>query len=361
MSDSSSVTDSGPFEEQRRIFDLLSQETRHLVIQFILGHPEHLMSLDELAYAIPKSKAAITDQLDTLVDAGLLSRYTYEPNEGRRDLPSKFYGPTERGIEILYEYKYLRGVPVARSLYDHARKSEKIERHENAPRPSLPNRVEKALSMDETGIESGLDSFIREENAQTPTVEDQVKFVESLSNLGIGPDHEGRTRRQLEAELASQLNHPIGILLDSLVEVGLVEEIRPTGPEILAVSDRINEIVDGHVEAEVERNLEALVDHMDGELRVSSTENIQSSSPPTAADGAGESIRSLLAREFDVSPEQVESHLREGDRLSKLNAAVEAIENSEWTTKGDEYGKINYVRPPNRYRLTEKAVELADD
>ena len=141
MSDSSSASESGPFEEQRRIFDLLSQETRHLIIQYILGHPEHLASLAELDYMIPKSKAAISDQLDNLIEAGILDLYRYEPSEDKRDLPSKFYGFTERGIAVLHEYNYLRGVPVARALYKNTRKSQKIERHENAPRPALPQPV----------------------------------------------------------------------------------------------------------------------------------------------------------------------------------------------------------------------------
>ena len=150
MSDSSSSSGSGPFEEQRRIFDLLSQETRHLVVQYVLGHPEHLASLDELDYMIPKSKAAISDQLDNLIEAGILDRYRYEPSEDTRDLPSKFYGLTEQGVDILHEYNYLRGVPIARALYKNTRKSEKIERHEEAPRPELPNSVSEALSANDS-------------------------------------------------------------------------------------------------------------------------------------------------------------------------------------------------------------------
>ena len=146
MGDSSSASKGRPFEEQRRIFELLSQETRHLIIQYVLGHPEHLASLDELDYMIPKSKAAINDQLDNLVEAGILGLYRYEPSEDKRDLPSKFYGLTERGIEVLHEYNYLRGVLMARALYENTRKSEKIERHENAPRPDLLAEVRSAFS-----------------------------------------------------------------------------------------------------------------------------------------------------------------------------------------------------------------------
>jgi DNA-binding HxlR family transcriptional regulator len=149
MSDSSSATRAGPFEEQRRIFELLSQETRHLVVQFVLGHPKHLASLDELNHMIPKSKAAISDQLDTLVQSGILNLYRHEPSEEKRDLPSKFYGLTEYGVETLYEYNYLRGVPAAQALYKNTRKSEKIERHQEAPRPDLPQSVREALTTDE--------------------------------------------------------------------------------------------------------------------------------------------------------------------------------------------------------------------
>ena len=147
--------DVGPFAEQQRLFELLSQDTRHLIIQELLGHPDHLMSLAEFEYMTGKSQAAITDQLETLIDAGILAQYTYEPSETKRDLPSKFYGFTEYGIGILYDYKYLRGLPVTRALYENTRKTEKIKRHEAAPRPELPDAVTAALEFDEPELVAG--------------------------------------------------------------------------------------------------------------------------------------------------------------------------------------------------------------
>jgi len=144
----------GPFAEQQRLFKLLSQDTRHLIIQELLGHPTHLMSLAELEYMTGKSQAAIKDQLETLIEAEILARYTHEPSEDKRDLPSQFYGFTERGVEILHDYKYLRGLPVARALYENTRKTEKIERHESAPRPDLPATVAEALEFDEPDLDS---------------------------------------------------------------------------------------------------------------------------------------------------------------------------------------------------------------
>ncbi|MFC6799851.1 winged helix-turn-helix domain-containing protein [Haladaptatus sp. DYSN1] len=153
MSESNGAADTGPFAEQQRLFKLLSQDTRHLIIQELLGHPAHLMSVSELEYMVGKSQAAIKDQVETLIEAGILAQYTYEPSKGKRDLPSQFYGFTTRGVEILYDYKYLRGVPIARALYENTRKTEKVERHEAAPRPSLPTAVVEALTFDEPEFE----------------------------------------------------------------------------------------------------------------------------------------------------------------------------------------------------------------
>jgi predicted transcriptional regulator len=149
MSDTHPEGFEDPFAEQQRMRVLLSQETRHLIIQLILGHPAHLVSLAELDYMIPKNEAAILDQLETLQEAGILDVYVHEPNASTRNLPSKFWGPTERGVEILYEHNFLRGVPIARAVYEETQKSERVMRHENASRPHLPEAVTNALEFDE--------------------------------------------------------------------------------------------------------------------------------------------------------------------------------------------------------------------
>jgi predicted transcriptional regulator len=149
MSHTAGDTFEDPFAEQREMRELLSQETRHLIVQCLLGHPHHLASLAELAYMIQRNEGAILDQLETLQEAGLVDVYVHEPNESTRDLPSRFWGPTERGVEVLYEHNFLRGVPVARAVYEETSKSEKVRRHETAPRPLLPDAVQEALQFEE--------------------------------------------------------------------------------------------------------------------------------------------------------------------------------------------------------------------
>lgn len=371
MSDAPAADDGGPFEEQRRIYELLSQETRHLVLQYVLGHPSHLPSLDELAHMMPKNKAAIRDQLEVLAEAGILERYEYPPNENSRDLPSQFYGPTEYGVDVLAEYNYLRGLPVARAIYDNTRLSEKARRHRDAPRPDLPPAVEGALAIDETEDRPDYDriaQYVRERKADAHSADAQIEVVKAFHEAGIGPDHEGIKRTELLERLDVDIEYRPRTVLKHLVDLDLLEETAPPGPDVFAISERIDEIVNGRVTREAEENIDALVAHIDDELHSVELEDesaelegpqVATSAPSVAlGDGAGRTVRSILASEFDVAPERVADYLRSGDPIDRLNAAVDAIESSDEVTKSEDYGRIVFVNPAYRYRLTDRALGL---
>ncbi|SFR58888.1 hypothetical protein SAMN04487947_2596 [Halogeometricum rufum] len=371
MSDAPAADKRDPFEEQRQIYQLLSQETRHLVLQYILGHPAHLPSLDELAHMIPKNKAAIRDQLQVLREADIIERYEHPPNEDSRELPSQFYGLTEYGVEILTEYNYLRGLPIARALYDNTRLSEKSQRHLDAPRPELPSNVADALTIgpsDERANYSRLEQYIEDRKGGTHSTDDQVETAKAFHQAGIDPDHEGIKRAELLDELELELEYQPKTVLDHLVDLGILEATTPPGPNVFAISERIDEIVNGRVTEEADENLDALVAHIDDELQSVELgdEAAELSGPQTAvsapsvalADGAGRTIRSILAAEFDVAPERVVEFLYSGDPVDRLNAAVDAIESSAEVTKSEEYGRIVFLNQAYRYRLTEKAMNL---
>lgn len=135
------------FEKQRLVHEYFSQETRHHIVQAILGHPEHLLSLDEFEYLIPKNRSSINDQLQDMRRKGIIDKYVHEPNRSTRGIPAEFSGLTEYGVTLLYEYKYLRGVPVLRALHDHVHLTEQMQRHREANRPSLPEEVVEALEF----------------------------------------------------------------------------------------------------------------------------------------------------------------------------------------------------------------------
>ncbi len=101
--------DADPLAEQQRLYGLLSQDTRRLIVQELLGHPAYLMSLAELEYMTGKNRAIIKDHLNTICKKDIIAQYTSGPNKETRRLPAQFYEFTERGVEILHDYKPPRG------------------------------------------------------------------------------------------------------------------------------------------------------------------------------------------------------------------------------------------------------------
>ncbi|QLG49925.1 ArsR family transcriptional regulator [Natrinema halophilum] len=149
-SHSKADNEENPLDRQRELMELLSQETRHSIIQSLVGHPKTLASADEINHFVPsKSKKTVEEQLDVLVEADILAIYEYPPNREKRGLPWKFYGFTKYGADILGDFNYLKGVPMARAVHQKTRKPEKIERHETAPRPPLPEPVRATFRLDE--------------------------------------------------------------------------------------------------------------------------------------------------------------------------------------------------------------------
>lgn len=139
------VDDTAPYETQRTVQRYLSQETRHNILQVILGHPEHLVSVTEFDYYISKSRSTISEQLDDLASHEILGQYHHEPNADIRDIPADFWSLTAFGVALLEEYNYFRGLPIMRAAHDATHKTETIQRHEDAPRPGLPEPVSEAL------------------------------------------------------------------------------------------------------------------------------------------------------------------------------------------------------------------------
>lgn len=208
-----------------------------------------------------------------------------------------------------------------------------------------------------------LNSYLNNANEHAKSIEDQVRLVEFLYEEGITPGNSGLTRNEV-SQAVGEIDYGISTLLGHLEDVGLIEEHQPSGPSTYVVSERLGQIINGQVEEVVAEDLDALIAHMDDEIYDFRTEQFDEGTAVAVPDGAGRTIRQILAAEFDIQPDAVEDYLREGngDRLERLNRAIKAIEASEEVSKSGEYGKILFRKPAKRYRLTEKAIGLlADD
>lgn len=139
-----------PLAGEKETYHFLTQETRYLILQYILGHPENLPSLEELAYVVPKGKSTIHEHLDKLRERDVVDAYELETGERSRDLPSTFYGLTEYGIYLLEEFDLLQGKPILQAMYANMDKPEEIRRYQEAPRPERKSREELEAELAET-------------------------------------------------------------------------------------------------------------------------------------------------------------------------------------------------------------------
>lgn len=197
---------------------------------------------------------------------------------------------------------------------------------------------------------------IRTKKRSTHSVDEQVSISHGLWDNDIAPAHEGLKASDVEDRLGLDLEYEPKTSLGHLSDIDMVEEFFPPGPETLAIGDWMGadgEIVNGEVDDAAEEGREGLIDH------IQDTDRPEEGDSPAVADGAGLTLRHVVADTFDLEPDAVEDHLRDAsDQVTTLNDAVEAIEESEaWSTR-DDYGRIRFINMAHRYRLTEKAVNL---
>jgi hypothetical protein len=202
--------------------------------------------------------------------------------------------------------------------------------------------------------EDELEEYIRNEKHSAKSVDEQVQITVAMLDEPIGPLHDGVKRADLEAYLGLNLEYNIGTSLSHLEEIGIVEEFLPPGPSGYAISERLDEIVNGRVGEVVEVDIDRLINHIQDDDPTSSDSDV------AVADGGGTTVRSVVANAFDLGPESVEPFLRRGDQVEKLNTSIDAIEENEEVERRDGYGRIVFRNAAYRYRLTEWAIEVVE-
>lgn len=197
---------------------------------------------------------------------------------------------------------------------------------------------------------------IRSNKRRTLSVDEQVTLSHTLWDNDIGPEHNGLRRGEIVDRFDLDLEYDPKTSLDHLRDLDMVEAFFPPGPRNLAIAEWMGddgEIVNGEVDEAAEEGIESLVDH------IQDTDVHGEGGSPAVADGAGTTLRHVVADEFDLELPAVEEHLHgAADQVEALNDAVDAIEESDAWDPRDDYGKINFVHTAYRYRLTPKAVRL---
>lgn len=128
-------------------FDYRTNQTRFLILEYILGHPTNLPSANELAEMLPGTTLQeVKQELHALVESDYITSYNAPKHTTTQFGPSTFYGLTTDGLEALDDHDFLKITPVASKVYNHLNKPESVEQFEQAPRPELEPTVEKKLT-----------------------------------------------------------------------------------------------------------------------------------------------------------------------------------------------------------------------
>lgn len=123
-------------ENERKNLQLVLQETRYVILQYIIGHPKGSITLEELNHLIPDvSDSTLHSHLSKLKDAGIVQRRELDKDRRQRDLPHVFYGLSDDGEEFLERHSLLDAEETLGEFYEKIEKSDKAKKYEKAPRP----------------------------------------------------------------------------------------------------------------------------------------------------------------------------------------------------------------------------------
>jgi DNA-binding transcriptional ArsR family regulator len=132
--------------DQRELLKIVIQDTRFMLIQTILGHPQQFPSLKEIVYANPsKSQSTIRNHLDRLIEHNIVTTEQLPKEERSRDLPYQFYRLTEEGRTFLERHDLLRSEEAMQELNSVTEKTPVIVKYEEAPRPDRGQSDERRL------------------------------------------------------------------------------------------------------------------------------------------------------------------------------------------------------------------------
>lgn len=207
---------------------------------------------------------------------------------------------------------------------------------------------------------SKLIKLVRSEHEHQPSVDDQIRALKILIEYGYD-----RPERLTQAEI-EEYAEDLGIVwdcadarpaLDNLVELGLVAREQPNDGRAYAISERLDEIINGRFEEILLEDREALIDHIRDEDPAEPEEG-------AVADGSGATPRTVVADALDVPQADIVPHLRAGapeDQSDRINDAIDALEEHDEIETRSTYGKIVVKQSGYRYWLTRRSIDRIDE
>jgi len=200
-----------------------------------------------------------------------------------------------------------------------------------------------------------IESEIRTRKSKTHSVEDQTQIAHEMWNEGITPDHEGLRAAEMEDRLELDLEYNLDTSLGHLVDIELVARHfvspNPWHPVATWLGDDGEILFGEDLDEAIQDAVEALITQM--------PDVPETGDSPIAADGAGPTVRHVVAEAFDYDPEGIHEYLRAHDEDAEtLNTAVSAVEDSDHVESRDDYGEVDFIPRAYYYHLSERAARM---
>jgi len=177
------------------VLHVVTQETRYDLLQNIVGHPMGAPSLEELTYmaAEVNNKTTVHEHLKKLINVGIVEKVKAEDQPS--GYPRVFYRVPPQAMNLLQDRGLLEDVTALRQTYSAVEKPDRIERAEEAPRPS--GRYEGEL--DTEAVKSVLREFAEQH-------EDPDEAVRQLRKLQGDPEDDDDEDQAIASRLRDAVN-----------------------------------------------------------------------------------------------------------------------------------------------------------
>jgi hypothetical protein len=206
-----------------------------------------------------------------------------------------------------------------------------------------------------------LEEWIRAENGDLPSVDDQVWLAQWAKRRELFVDHDEVLRtKQIKETAQESVDYNPETLLHNLEEIGVFEKVEPQGNRSFIRSERTGEAFftpddDEFPPLLAEEISKLLEDIQNEQVAVPITDGGTEEDPET--------LRSIAAEALEVKPEMVEEEITQYSdpvkRMDRYETVVEAIIESDEVQRSGNYDLIGWRNAANRWGLSKRAELIA--
>ena len=206
---------------------------------------------------------------------------------------------------------------------------------------------------------------LRNRHSNHGSLADQILVLTLHQWVGTLPDEPALKKRELEElldELGIELECTTDIVHRNLTQGGYLDSFQDESePEWWLIRERDGTMVLDIFEEAIDEESERAINHVQAmDWPDDGTQAVADGGEPPILNEDNQSLREEVAERLEIAPSNLESYLRSGEedaRREKLEAFVEAVEESDAFDKPKAYDKITWYPRGNQYHRSSDVLE----